>query len=860
MATERIIESLKGKFAENRIVFWYDDSKEFENQLPNLEADEVRVINLAETGRFEAKVAVEVLHPKDKFLLYAPYLRPSNEEDILLDLYLYSAHFSADSAEITRDELGLQEIRTREFIKERLAFFTATRKGRLKPLLDGGEDELALGLRMIQVILGARGSSCADLLLSLFELAYEQNTDEPKELSEVNKFALDSLLWNRIEDEFGYAADKNNTAKKNLGSLLRSLVATEIFASIGANIPPAIKPFAITAPHKASHCAVFLTSWRDSGKYKESYHWHLQRAEEELKLKNILEPLPVSQLVKIQTTESAERLLLAKCRELVADQASRKDLDEADLIIANRRHSHWVTNREQFKAAYEAMNSALGLVKLKEEYPNGFNAFDPKSFIDLYTNDLYRFDEGYRLYYQFLASDNVAGTLAPLTAKVEELYVGWFLPTLASAWSSFVENSLLNSWEIPGITLQREFYSKILKPLLNSNPKPRVAVIISDALRYEVAKELTAQINKRDNTQAEIGSLLSVLPSHTALGMAALLPNKTLEYDQNGNVLVDGKSAQGFSNRDQILQANGGLALSAEDIKTQPRDELRARIGDSSLVYIYHNRIDDTGDKASSEKEVFSAVEETLQELDSIIGKVVNSLNCSIAVVTADHGFIFTHGELAETDRSELKLLAGTPIIEKKRYVVGNNLQTNDRCWRSNTGVTAGSTNPLDVLVPRGINRFHFKGGARYFHGGAMPQEIVVPVITCRRHRDKAAEATKTSKVDVILLSQVSTITSPRQTLKFIQTELTSDKLLPRRVYVGFYDENFEPVSDVHRLLFDATSDTAHRREQTVTFAFKAIKFDQAKDYFLRIVDQDSDAELARQSVRVKILIADEFI
>jgi hypothetical protein len=110
------------------------------------------------------------------------------------------------------------------------------------------------------------------------------------------------------------------------------------------------------------------------------------------------------------------------------------------------------------------------------------------------------------------------------------------------------------------------------------------------------------------------------------------------------------------------------------------------------------------------------------------------------------------------------------------------------------------------------------------------------------------------------LLSQISTITSPRQTLKFIQTELTSDKLLPRRVYVGFYDDDFEPVSDVHRLVFDATNETAGRREQPVTFAFKAIKFDQGKDYFLRIVDQDSDIELARQSVRIKILIADEFI
>jgi len=847
--------ALLSKFQECRIVFCYDDSRAFENQLPDLQANDIQLLNLARIGRFEAKLIIEALHPKSKFLIYAPHNRPPNDEDLLLDLYLCSGHFSADSAEMTRDELGLQEISTREFIKERLPFFTATRKGKLKPLLDGSEDDAALGARMIQVVLGSRGSSCSDLLLALFEASRDQEIDEPKELTELKRFGLDSLLWSRIEDEFGYSAQK-----RDIASLLLSLVSTEIFSSVGSSLPAAIKPFAVTAPHKASHCSVFLTSWRDSGKYKATYHWHLDRLEQELKLKELLEPLPASQLVKIQTSESVERILLSKCRELVSDLSTKKDLDEADAIIASRRHSHWLIQKPKYAAAYQAMNAALGLVRLREEYPNDFSAFDSKSFIDLYTKELYHFDEGYRLYYQYLAADDVAGTLAPLTAKIEDLYTGWFLPTLASAWTPFVENSLLSSWEVPGIVGQREFFARVVKPLLNSNPKPRVAVIISDALRYEVAKELTAQINKRDNTQAEISTLLSVLPSHTTLGMAALLPHKHLEYDHSGNVLVDGKSAQGFNNRDQILQANGGLALSAEDVKTQPRDELRARIGDASLVYIYHNRIDNTGETASSEKEVFSAVAETLQELDSLIGKVVNSLNCSVALITADHGFIFTYGELVETDRSELNILSGNPIIEKKRYVVGSSLQTNDRCWRTNTSITAGSETPLDVLVPRGVNRFHFKGGARYFHGGAMPQEIVVPVITCRRHRDKAAEATKTSKVDVILLSQISTITSPRQTLKFIQTELTSDKLLSRRVYIGFYDADFEPVSDVHRLVFDATGETAGRREQSVTFAFKAIKFDQGKDYFLRIVDQDSDIELARQSVRIKILIADEFI
>jgi hypothetical protein len=34
--------------------------------------------------------------------------------------------------------------------------------------------------------------------------------------------------------------------------------------------------------------------------------------------------------------------------------------------------------------------------------------------------------------------------------------------------------------------------------------------------------------------------------------------------------------------------------------------------------------------------------------------------------------------------------------------------------------------------IPKGANRFHFVGGSRFVHGGIMPQEIVVPVLTVK--------------------------------------------------------------------------------------------------------------------------------
>ena len=58
-----------------------------------------------------------------------------------------------------------------------------------------------------------------------------------------------------------------------------------------------------------------------------------------------------------------------------------------------------------------------------------------------------------------------------------------------------------------------------------SETDKRVFVIISDALRFEIANELGAIINNEKRFKAEVSTQLGVLPSYTQLGMAALLPH-----------------------------------------------------------------------------------------------------------------------------------------------------------------------------------------------------------------------------------------------------------------------------------------------------------------------------------------------
>jgi hypothetical protein len=105
---------------------------------------------------------------------------------------------------------------------------------------------------------------------------------------------------------------------------------------------------------------------------------------------------------------------------------------------------------------------------------------------------------------------------------------------------------------------------------------------------------------------------------------------------------------------------------------------------------------------------------------------------------------------------------------------------------QGNTAVTAG-TDPaasLDFWVPKGASRFYFAGGARFVHGDAMPQEIVVPVITVR---ESASDTAKTRPVSISLLGSSNKVVTNTPRFEFIQNEAVAERVLVRSV-VALWD------------------------------------------------------------------------
>ncbi|MBW2330825.1 MAG: BREX-1 system phosphatase PglZ type A, partial [Deltaproteobacteria bacterium] len=421
-------------------------------------------------------------------------------------------------------------------------------------------------------------------------------------------------------------------------------------------------------------------------------------------------------------------------------------------------------------------------------------------------------------------------------------------------WGGFVDpkggTALLLSWRMDHVQNQQRFFQAHVAPRLREAGRRLSFVIISDALRYEAAEELTRELNGKYRFEARLGSQLGVLPSYTALGMACLLPHEKLEYKPNGEVLVDGRPTSSLDQRSKILESVEGLAVRADELLAMKKEAGRKFVKEARLVYIYQNVIDATGDHALTEGSTFEAVRRAIEELATVVSYVINNLNGNHVIITSDHGFLFTESPPGEPDKSSLPEKPPGTVKAKKRYLVGRELGDHDAVWHGLISATAGVEGEMEFWIPKGLNRFHFMGGARFVHGGAMLQEIVVPVVTVRHIKGKSLAKTRTKRVTVHVLGSSHKITTSRYRFEMIQMEPVSERVRPITLKVAVYEDD-EPVTNIESVTFDSSSDKMEERQKSVTLVLQGRRYDKKKNY--RLVLRDAETGVEEESVNVII-------
>lgn len=852
------------------LVFWNDVGGEFASQVDAICIEGVQVLRLDRTPALQAKILIE-RQVGGRWLIYAPFDEPEPAQDWLLDARLRGKPFSADTASIQLEELGLGTKSLRAHLKERAKYLRARdRFERVKRWVQPSDTAEDLDRKMMAAVVRAETADASAILLKLFGALAVDDGDlgaRPKLLDELASFDLETSFWGLVEREFGYR--ETGDEPPTLRSLLYRLLVTD-FCSSTHSTPIALAHFSIDSKAKAAHAAVFASRWRTDMANYGSYDTLSSWVSDELKIVNLLGPMHAEELAEAMTFEAIEKRVIGDLKARIIGGAGA-NMDSVRELIARRRDGHWANPllagasdaTRALAACYSALEAAAGFFELQAKYTKGFSFADAATAIGSYQAELFKFDQLYRFFMR--ASETVEpmgwSLLHELRDRMEEAYSGWFIGQLASAWDAVMEgpSGLLAKWKLSEVVNQQNFYAHYVARAFDGGAK-RVYVVISDAFRYEAASELVDALNARSRVRARLESMLGVLPSYTALGMASLLPHKRMAYKGNASldVTVDGLPSSTLEQRSAILAAHGGVAISRDALMEMGKDKGREFVRPHQIVYVYHDLIDMIGDKRGSETKTFEATGQAIKELSELVSFIVNNLNGSTVFVTADHGFMYQESAMEEADRHTVEEGLPGVLKPKKRYILGRGMWPQQNAWAGNTATTAGTDageGSLDFLVPKGAGRFHFVGGARFVHGSAMPQEIVVPVIVVR---ESETEKTKIRQVEVSLLGSSNKVVTNKQRFEFIQTEAVSERVLPVTLLMSIRDGELS-ISDEQTLTFDSTSPMLDERKRSLMLTLAAGNYDRAKDYFLVARDAKTKAEAWRSPLRIDLAFSNDF-
>ena len=446
--------------------------------------------------------------------------------------------------------------------------------------------------------------------------------------------------------------------------------------------------------------------------------------------------------------------------------------------------------------------------------------------------------------------------------KVEGLYNSWFLNQLGANWTDVCKDELAQYGRILEINQQEQFYRSRV-----ASCDSRVYVIISDALRYEVAASLAEQLRRETQSQITLDSVQGVFPTITKFGMAALLPHKKLNVvkKQNGGVavLTDGCSTE-MPNRDKVLKGahSTSVALQYKNIIKMKRAERQALVKGMDIVYIYHDKIDEASHTADNL--VFPACDDAINEIKNIVRIICNEFGGTRIFITADHGFLYTYSPLTENAKVDKTSFRQMDVEYGRRYAIMEQGAEPDylllvKFLDEEAGLTA--------FAPRENIRIKMSGGGQNFvHGGISLQEMVVPVIdyqflrssskTYQRNREKY----DTKPVTLSLLSATRKIGNMIFSLNFYQKEAVGDNRSSCNYQLYFTDASGKQISDVVRIIADKTSENGQDRTFRCSFNLKSLKYSNRDSYYLVILDESGQQPPQREEFQIDIAFAvDEF-
>ena len=491
---------------------------------------------------------------------------------------------------------------------------------------------------------------------------------------------------------------------------------------------------------------------------------------------------------------------------------------------------------EQVALYYEKVKT-VGTMKLNS----------PEEYVQLYVNELYQADMFYRhsleAYHDLITKENpIEQTINDAKNQLDQEYAK-LTNVLNLEWLTCVMERE-DLFDCLSIGKQEELYNR------ESEPNAKQVIVISDALRYEVAAELMQELAKEKHI-AKLAAYKAMLPTETKYCKTALLPHRTLEL-QGTEMFVDGQVLTTTEQRTAHVARykEGAVCVKYEDVMNGDQTSNR-ELFKRPLVYIFHDVIDENS-HPQNPFEIIRSCRTAINQLVVLVKRLHATMNVHNVVVTADHGFIYNDIRFEDKDKHSIN----DPNIEKKtRYYLTNSTIEVEGIAKFPLEKVSGITTakPVYVAVPIGTNRLAAPGGYNFAHGGATLQEMIIPVIKSSLRRTD-----KTEKVGVSLMSHNLNMVSSRLKFHLIQSEAVSMTVMERMVVCQVFNGD-EPVTAEKELLLNS-ADSANLNNRVFEVTLNLNKSVTSSVLQLRIYDVDDRLNpLIKEAVKNNTMIEQDF-
>lgn len=862
MDTEKVMLDLNKRFQaplpdyyKRRIIFWFDEDREFEDKLDEITLNNAQLVRLTGRNTFAVKKLIGHDDPYSNFLIYSPINYEKLEDNWLLDVQLYSEEFRADLISLWMDEMHIPSTHAlRKLVKAYRKFFNAKdRRNKVAGQQRTINTPAQLHLAVMSAICGLKNIQPAAILRAVLNAGLTM--DGNNIYSDIVAYGAKDAFWTMIAQATGYSE-----IDVDLGNLACHILMTACTRTMKTDNLTGLEKH-ISMPHQA-WCFDFVSDWLHSDE-KQSLYKIARYVEGVLRLHDRFMQMQVGDLADTECFPCVNECILEKIMQDIQHQ-----IIDADAIIGaveKRRTCVWYDAVDTF---YDGILQVANMQRFFTDHAAGFHTVEARNVWKEYTTDYYRMDGYYRQFHLCYAEslkvykERLNDLFAKVAEQVEGLYVHWFLDSLGENWTGAVEEDLRSHGKILEVPCQTEFYANKVR-----TADSRVVVIISDALRYEVAASLTEQLRRETQSKVELTAMQGIFPTVTKFGMAALLPHKklTVEEKANGSLSILADDIPTDSNyRDKVLKAANpaSIALQYKDIAGMSTEQLRSLTNGMEVVYIYHDTIDAASH--ASDSMVFTACDAAIMELQNLVRIATNRMNRTHVIITADHGFLYTHSPLKEDSKVDKSSFNQMDVEYGRRYAIMREGASPDylmpvKFMDESSGLTA--------FAPRESIRIKMQGGGLNFvHGGVSLQEMCVPVITYHHLRNDSKEYLRhrskydTKPVTISLLSASRKISNMIFSLNFYQREAVGDNRSAQTYNLYFTDEYGKQISDMQKIIADKTGENNQDRTFRCSFNLKQLKYSNTATYYLVIIDEQGLMMPQREEFRIDIAFAvDEF-